>query len=65
MVMKHQRRPEDCFDPDCQETAQYELRGLRMCKDHYIEALDHGADFSFDLFALVGISDTFYPNELP
>lgn len=28
---------------DCEQTARYEIRGIRKCSDHYIEALEHSA----------------------
>lgn len=36
-----------CFDPGCAEPGRKELRGLRMCVGHYIEALEHSAHLNF------------------
>jgi len=32
-----------CFDPDCPQSADSEIRGTRMCLPHYIEALEYSA----------------------
>lgn len=31
----------------CSRNAPYRLRGLRMCAEHYIEALEHGGHLDF------------------
>jgi len=32
-----------CFDPSCTAEATRNLRGFRMCIEHYVEALEHSA----------------------
>ena len=35
-----------CFDPNCQQRPKYDIRGLKLCPDHYIEALEHSGHLS-------------------
>jgi hypothetical protein len=32
-----------CFDPTCHEQPKHDIRGLQMCSNHYIEALEHSS----------------------
>lgn len=32
-----------CYAQSCTKVAEHEIRGIRMCSEHYIEALDHCA----------------------
>ena len=32
----------------CPEKSTHEIRGIKLCAEHYIEALEHGADFTND-----------------
>lgn len=37
---------------DSEGEGPYKIRGYNLCKDHYIEALEHSADFTFDAVEL-------------
>jgi hypothetical protein len=32
----------------CKAPAPFKIRGIDLCHEHYIEALEHSADFTFD-----------------
>ena len=36
-----------CADPACGKKATRELRGIPMCDEYYIEALEHSAHLDF------------------
>ena len=36
----------------CEKKGVYELRKIKMCSKHYIEALEHGANLSFDAYGV-------------
>lgn len=38
------RQTKKCYDISCNKEAIYDIRGIKMCSDHYIEALEHSAD---------------------
>ena len=35
---------------------RYKIRTRALCAEHYIEAMEHGADLDFDLIKMIGIS---------